>query len=123
MNGRVKELRRIKGLSQDAFGKRLGVTGAGISKIESGDRKLTEQMLLHICECYDVNESWLRTGVGEIFREHTRSQELAGFFGDILKEEDTAFKKRLMMALSRLDEKTWADVERVLIEQFANKKD
>lgn len=67
MNERVKKLRTTLKLSQEAFGKNLGVTGAGISKIESGDRNLTPQMLLHICQQYGVNEDWLRTGEGPMF--------------------------------------------------------
>ena len=54
-------------MSQEAFGKRLGVTGAGISKIESGDRGITEQMILAICREFNVNEKWLRNGEGEMF--------------------------------------------------------
>lgn len=70
LNGRVKELRKFLKLSQEAFGKGLGVTGAGISKIESGDRNLTPQMTLLICQQFGVNEDWLKTGNGEMFN-HT----------------------------------------------------
>jgi transcriptional regulator with XRE-family HTH domain len=54
-------------MSQEAFGKRLGVTGAGISKIESGDRSVTDQMVLSVCREFNVRENWLRFGEGEIF--------------------------------------------------------
>lgn len=67
MNERVKAIRKILKLSQEAFGKKLGVTGAGISKIESGDRSLTPQMMLHICQLFKVNKHWLETGKGEMF--------------------------------------------------------
>lgn len=67
MNERVKILRKSLKLSQEAFGKKLGVTGAGISKIESGDRNLTTQMLLLICQQFGVNSYWLETGEGEMF--------------------------------------------------------
>jgi transcriptional regulator with XRE-family HTH domain len=65
----VKLLRRQLNLSQAAFGKRLGITGAGISKIESGQRSLTEQMVILICKEFNINEPWLRFGEGEIFKE------------------------------------------------------
>ncbi|WP_077369674.1 helix-turn-helix domain-containing protein [Anaerosalibacter sp. Marseille-P3206] len=68
MNNRVLQLRKELELSQEKFGKRLGVTGAGISKIESGDRNLTDQMIKAICREYYVNEEWLLEGKGEMFR-------------------------------------------------------
>ena len=67
MNERLKAIRKELSLSQEAFGKKLGVTGAGISKIESGDRSLTEQMILAICREFNVREEWLRNGSGEMF--------------------------------------------------------
>lgn len=68
MNERLKAIRKELSLSQEAFGKKLGVTGAGISKIESGDRSLTEQMILAICREFNVREEWLRDGTGEMFK-------------------------------------------------------
>jgi len=69
LNQRVKEIRKRLGLNQLKFGKRLGVTSAAISKIEHGERGLTEQMLLAICREFKVNETWLRTGAGDVFKD------------------------------------------------------
>lgn len=74
MNERLKSIRKILSLSQDAFGKKLGVTGAGISKIESGDRGITEQMILAICREFNVNEEWLRNGNGDMFLDFTEDE-------------------------------------------------
>lgn len=65
----MKLLRKRLNISQEAFGIRLGVTGAGISKIENGQRNLTEQMIILICREFNINERWLRYGEGEIFKE------------------------------------------------------
>lgn len=69
LNARLKLLRTQLKISQEAFGKRLGVTAAGISKIESGQRNLTQQMILLICKEFHINEKWLRYGEGQIFQE------------------------------------------------------
>jgi len=69
LNTRVKQIRKILKLSQEEFASRLGITAAGISRIESGKRNLTEQMLIHICKEFNVNEDWLRNGKGEIFKQ------------------------------------------------------
>ncbi|MDD3417677.1 MAG: helix-turn-helix transcriptional regulator [Lachnospiraceae bacterium] len=74
MNKRLKSIRKILTLSQESFGKKLGVTGAGISKIESGDRGITEQMILAICREFNVNEEWLRNGNGDMFLDFTEDE-------------------------------------------------
>ena len=67
MNKRVRQVRMTLNLKQADFGTQLGVTSATISRIESGERALTEQMLLAISREFGVNATWLRTGAGEMF--------------------------------------------------------
>ena len=69
MNECVKQLRKELKLNQSDFGKRLGVTPAAISKIETGERKLTVQMAKSICNEFNVNPDWLYNGTGEMLRE------------------------------------------------------
>ena len=69
MNTRIKELRKYFDMNQDSFGKRLGVTAPAISKIESGDRQPSDQLILSICREFGVTEWWLREGEGEMFAE------------------------------------------------------
>lgn len=64
MNHRIKEIRKNLNLSQEEFAARLGITGSGLSNIENGKRKLTEQMILSICREFNIDENWLRTGEG-----------------------------------------------------------
>ena len=71
MNSRLKLLRKELNMSQELFGSKLGVTGAGISKIESGQRNLTDQMILLICKEFGVNEDWLRNGSGKMYLTNT----------------------------------------------------
>ncbi len=74
MNKRLKTLRKNLALSQEAFGGRLGVTGTAISRMEIGNRAVTEQMILAICREFNVNEEWLRTGNGEMFLDFTEDE-------------------------------------------------
>ena len=71
MNERLKAIRKKLSLSQEAFGKKLGVTGTAISRIEIGNRAITEQMILAICREFNVREEWLRNGTGEMFLDFT----------------------------------------------------
>ena len=114
INERVKNLRNgVLHVSQDAFGKRLGVTGAAISRMEAGERAVTEQMILAICREFNVSEEWLRTGTGEMFKERTKNQELLAFTNNVMEDVDESFKKRFFLALSKLDESDWATLQKI----------
>lgn len=64
---RVKEIRQANGLTMEKFGKRLGVGKTAISKIESGERSVTDQMVKSICREFHVREEWLRSGDEPMF--------------------------------------------------------
>lgn len=64
MKNRIKEIRKNFKLSQDSFGKRLGITGASVSRIESGDREPSDQTILSICREFGVSRLWLEHGEG-----------------------------------------------------------
>ncbi len=65
MHERLKELRKTLGLSQDAFGERIGLSGGAISLLEKAKRNFTEQVIKAICREFSVNEEWLRSGTGD----------------------------------------------------------
>lgn len=67
MNERIKKLRETLGLSQDAFGEKIGITRAAISNIEKGSRNASEQTIKSICREYNVDYFWLTEGTGEMF--------------------------------------------------------
>lgn len=117
MNARIKEVRTHPSvnLSQDAFGKRIGLSGAAISRLESGDRNMTESNIISICREFNVSESWLRFGEGEMFKKVSRANEISQFLGDILKEESD-FKQRFIAALSSMTPDEWALLERKMRE-------
>lgn len=107
LNQRVKEIRRTNNLTMDKFGERLGVTKVAISRIESGERNITDQMVRSICREFDINEEWLRTGEGEMYLDNSREMELARLTKTLLSEESDSFKNRLISALARLNEEQW----------------
>ena len=66
---RIKDERNSLGLTLEKFGEKLGVTKTAISRIEKGERSLTEQMTKSICREFSVDYMWLTTGEGEMFVE------------------------------------------------------
>lgn len=104
---KIKEIRKHLGLTMEKFGERLGVGKTAISNIENNNRNLTDQMTISICREFNVNEDWLRTGEGEMFKPLSRSETIAKFAGELMKDEDDSFCRQLVEALAQLDEKEW----------------
>lgn len=71
MNKRLKLLRKNLGLSQKSFADKLYISSDLVSACELGRRNLTERTVMNICNTFDVNEDWLKTGVGEMFNDPT----------------------------------------------------
>ena len=111
MNSRIKEVRKAKGLSQAAFGAPFGANRDMINNVENGRAAVSDIMVASICRTYDVNERWLRTGEGEMFIQISRDQEIMDFVADTMQDDKDNFRRRFLLALSRLPEERWADIE------------
>lgn len=70
MNQRIKEVRRSLGLSQEEFGRRLGITKSAVSRIESSSNGASGQTVKSICREFNIEYGWLTTGQGEMFAEN-----------------------------------------------------
>lgn len=106
INERIKELRKELKLSQQEFAERLNVKQATISAYEVGIRTPLDSIVNSICREFNVNETWLRTGEGPMFRPLGRDQELYTFIGNIALGPDS-FKRRFIEALAKMPEEQW----------------
>lgn len=114
MNQRIKELREALGLSQEEFGKSLGLSRNYISLIENEQRNMSSQSIKVMCSMYNVNEEWLRTGKGEMFVQKSKDEQIAEMLGEIQKCGESNFKHRLVSALSKLNESDWESLEKLI---------
>lgn len=113
MKDRIKEIRKLSGLTQVEFGKRIGVRGNTITNYENGLRNPTDSVILSICREFGVREEWLRNGSGKMCIVKTRNQEIQEFANDVMEDEDESFKKRLILALSKLDSRDWETLSKI----------
>lgn len=67
MNERIKKLRKYLDLTQEEFGKRIGVKRNTIATYEMGRNEPIDSVITLLCREYGVNEVWLRTGAGKMF--------------------------------------------------------
>lgn len=115
MNERIKELRKVLGLSREEFANKLGLKSRGkIENIELGRTSPDESFLDLICKTYNINPKWLRTGRGEMFIELSKDEQIEDFIGELLSDEEDSFKRRLISGLAALDENGWTVLEKFL---------
>lgn len=76
MKERIIQLREALKLSQADFGKKIGLARSGISSVENGQRIVQERHIKLILSAFpDVSESWLRDGVGDMFKSSSGEAE------------------------------------------------
>ena len=115
---RIRELRESKEMSRKAFGEVLGVSGDVINNIESNRLKRPEQkepLYKLICEKFNVNEKWLRTGEGNMFLPAINEE--ADYVSELLEDVENPLYdliKAIMKTYLEADEK-----QKQVIKSFA----
>jgi len=86
MNKRLKEARTALGFSQTEVANKIGVSRSAISRLESGDISFTERTIKSVCEKLRINETWFRSGEGEMFE--AKGETLEDLLGGQELDED-----------------------------------
>lgn len=113
MNERIKILRKALGLTQQEFADRIGGNRNTFANYESGRIEPSAAAFSSICREFHVNESWLRSGEGEMFLPQNRGELIRSFMEDVLSDEPDSFRLRLISALTKLDQQEWEMLARV----------
>ena len=116
MNSRIKQIRLANKETQAAFAAELGLSRNYIALMETGERTPSDRTIRDICQKYGVDEVWLRTGVGEMFRPRTREDEITAFFADLLSPDATDFQRDFVAILATLSPEAWDLMEKKLNE-------
>ncbi|MFA5714981.1 MAG: helix-turn-helix domain-containing protein [Candidatus Paceibacterota bacterium] len=90
INKRLAELRKSLGISQEGFGKKISIVKSGISNMENGTRSINDRIIKLICQEFNVDENWLKTGEGDMFKSTSSFEE---FFATNLKGLDESDRK------------------------------
>lgn len=115
MNERLKKLRKKLDITQQEFADRIGIKRNSFANYETGRNKPIDAIIKSICREFNVNEEWLRTGIGEMFIEED-------FFSldDYAKSNNlTDIEKKLILGFMKLDPKVREDVYSVFKNAFS----
>ena len=113
MNEQIALVRKSLGLTQEKFAEQVGLSRNFMWMIESGTRVPSDRTISDICREFNVNETWLRTGEGEMFNQITRSEKIAAFLCDITENDGDDFKRRFVEMLAELEPEDWKLLERM----------
>lgn len=115
MNNRFKRLRKDElRMTQKEFAAKINLSENFVWMIEKGERVPSDRTILDICREFNVNETWLRTGEGEMFNDMSRADRLSSEFGRLMRisvsdnpSEGEKLKLKLISFLAQLDSDSW----------------
>ena len=102
MKDRLKKIRAALNLTQTEFAKQAGISRSIVAAYEGGTSPISERTMNDICRVFNINERWLRTGEGQMFKEQSDiDNQLAAEVAKLIQSEDD-FTKKLIHAYLRL---------------------
>lgn len=107
MNNRIKLIRKRADLSQDEFGKKIGITKSSVSLLESGKNNPSDQTIKLLCSEFGVNEDWLRTGAGGEENMYIPEDMMFMKNAGKLAKEKNKFKQLYLNMLMQLPDEYW----------------
>ena len=112
MHERLKNLRKALDLTQQEFADRIGSKGNTVAKYETEANTPSAAVVSLICREFNVNEDWLRDGIGDMFLPADRNADIAKLTKQLLNEESDSFKNRFVSMLANLTVEEWEFLER-----------
>lgn len=112
MHERLKKLRKALDLTQQEFADRIGSKRNTVAKYETEANTPSAAVVSLICREFNVNEDWLRDGVGDMFLPADRNADIAKLTKQLLNEENDSFKNRFVSMLANLTVEEWEFLER-----------
>ncbi len=116
MNKRLKEIRLDKHLSQEEFGKRIGIESRGhISSLENGSKNITDRIINDVCREFNVNEDWLRNNNGDMY--NLPIDEDMTFIESLMTDKNNPFYDLIMKTLKTYNK--LSDENKKVVKSFA----
>lgn len=111
---RIKVLRKALNYTQQRLADELGLKQNTVATYEMNKTTPSDRTISDICSKFNVNETWLRTGEGEMFNETTKAELLSMEFGRLMRistsedpTEGEKLKLKLISFLAQLDSDSW----------------
>lgn len=107
MKDRIKRVRKEAKATQQQFAESLGLKQNTIATYEMGRLAPSDRTISDICRIYNVDEMWLRTGVGEMFARKDREEEIAAYMGRLLEGKCSEFERAILSVMAQTTPAEW----------------
>ena len=123
MHTRIRKIRKSQPnkeqRTQQAFADKINISRSQLSYYESGTVTIPDRSVKDICEKFNVNEEWLRHGIGEMFKPEPEIDELAYLMGMFISNNsEDEIRTKIIKAMLSLDDDGWKFIEG-LVERIA----
>lgn len=125
MKEQLKKLRKHLDMTQQSFADKIGMKQNTIAQYEMGRTIPSDAIVFSICREFGVNESWLRTGEGEMFEQMSDQQKLLKYTALLLKDQDSIVAKAIQSVIvtyEQLDDTNKAALENIISQYIDNLK-
>lgn len=113
INLRIKSLLDTLKIKKTTFADKINVSQAFVSQLCSGASQPSDRTLADICREFNVSETWLRTGEGEMFIQLNEDKELLEVLADLQVDEENPVRD-LLIAYWRLNDEQKAAIKQMI---------
>ena len=99
--------------NKSAFAREIKITPAYAAQLYSGQRIPSERTIVDISRVCGVNQTWLRSGEGEMFQAMTEDEELAAYIDDVMNDEPASFRLSLTIEMKNWTPEVWQMIEEI----------
>ena len=113
INKRIADAIAAKGMKKSEVARSIKVSPAFISQLCSGAALPSERTIVDIARVCGVNQTWLRSGEGEMLQAMTEDEELADYLNNIMNDEPVSFLCRLTLEMKNWTPEMWQMIEEI----------
>lgn len=96
-----------KRLTQQELGDIVGLKGGTIASFEVGNGAPSDRTIKDLCAALNLNETWLRTGEGDMYQPYDRAAEMAALVGRILQDEPSSLRYQVLSLVLSIPDEAW----------------
>ena len=118
---RIKKIRKEAGLTQQRFAERIGAKQNTIAQYEIGRNSPLDPVITAICKEFDIQEEWLRHGVGAMRVPKSEEEEIADMVASVLHGSPD-FKRAVVKMICTRTPDELETLEKAFMDILANIK-
>lgn len=98
---RIQQIIDKECITKTKFAERLHISQPTVSQYCAGIKVPSDRTIADICREFRIDEHWLRTGEGEMYKTSTQAEEISRFMADVLTTAPDA-RSAFIAALAEL---------------------